>query len=151
MGRGEFRVEFDGLAIAGDGLVQLPLDIQGNAEVVVGAGVFRVEFDGLTEAGDGLVELALILQGIAEVVVGDGVFRVEFDGLAIAGDGRVQLALVLQGRRRGCCRRWRIFGSSSMAFWYSAMASSTSPLVFRATPRLLWAMANFGSSSMAWR
>ena len=41
------------------------------------------------------------------------------------------------------------FGSSSMAFWKQAMASSTWPLSFSATPRLLWAAASFGSSAMA--
>ncbi len=33
VGAGVFRVEFDGLAVAGDGLVQLPLLLQGDAEV----------------------------------------------------------------------------------------------------------------------
>ena len=40
MGLGVFRIEFDGLAVAGDGLVQLPLVRQGVAEVVVGEAHF---------------------------------------------------------------------------------------------------------------
>ena len=45
-----FRVEFDGLAVAGDGFVQFSLCVQGEAEAVVGPGGFRVEFDGLVIA-----------------------------------------------------------------------------------------------------
>ena len=96
-GRCEFRVEFDGLAIGGDGLVQLLLVGQGVAEVVVGVGQLRIEFDGLAVGGDGLVQLLLALQSVAEVVVGIGVLRVEFDGLAVGSDGLVQLLLGVQG------------------------------------------------------
>ena len=62
------------LLVGGDGLVQLLLLAQGDAEVVVGHGVLRVEFDGLAVGGDGLVQLLLVEQGDAEVVVGPGVF-----------------------------------------------------------------------------
>ncbi len=94
MGHGELRVEFDGLLVAGDGLVQLALAIQRKAQVGVGFGVLGVEFDGLLEAGDGLVQLALGPQRSAQVVVGLRELRVEFDGFLVAGDGLVQLALV---------------------------------------------------------
>ena len=36
MGLGEVGLEPDGLAVVGDGLVQLPLAVQGDAEVEVG-------------------------------------------------------------------------------------------------------------------
>jgi hypothetical protein len=52
-----FRVDFDGLLVARDGLVRLPLLFKGDAKVAVCRGVFRVEFDRLAAAGDGLVEL----------------------------------------------------------------------------------------------
>ena len=40
VGHGVFRVEFDGLAVGGDGLVQLLLVAQGDAEVEVGKAYF---------------------------------------------------------------------------------------------------------------
>ncbi len=70
VGVGVLRVEFDGLLVAGDGLVHWPLPMQRIAQVVVGAGELRVEFDGLLVAGDGLVHLALAAQRNAQVVVG---------------------------------------------------------------------------------
>src|SRR5439155_25330456 len=57
-GDGGFRVEFDGLAVTVDGLVQLLLSLQRAAEVDVGGGRFRVEFDGLAEGGDGPIVVA---------------------------------------------------------------------------------------------
>ena len=89
----------------GDGLVQLPLVLQGVAEVVVGLGEFRVEFDGLAVAGDGLVQLALVVQGVAEVVVRVQGFRIEFDGATVAGDGLVQLSSILPRLCQGSCVR----------------------------------------------
>ena len=56
-------LESDGLAVLGDGLVQLALVTQGDAEVVVGFGVIFLEPDGLAVLGDGLVQLALDLAG----------------------------------------------------------------------------------------
>ena len=80
MSVGVFWGEFENLPVGGDGLVQLVLHSQGQAEVIVGMDVSWVEFDGLGEASDGLVQLVLLGQDDAEFVVGDGVFRVEFDG-----------------------------------------------------------------------
>ena len=100
VGLGVILLESDGLAVLGDGLVQLALVLQGVAEVAVGLGVILLESDGLAVLGDGLVQLALILQGDAEVVVGFGVILLESDGLAVLGDGLVQLALVAAGRCR---------------------------------------------------
>src|SRR5262249_6536822 len=75
--RGQAWPELERLAVAGDGLVQLALGHQRNAQVVVGVGVLRVEFDGLVEAGDGLVYLPLAPQRNAQAGVGLGVLRVE--------------------------------------------------------------------------
>ena len=75
VGLGVVGLEPDGLAVVGDGLVQLPLVAQGDAEVVVGLGVVGLEPDGLAVVGDGLVQLPLVPQGVAEVVVGLGVRR----------------------------------------------------------------------------
>ena len=68
-------------------------------------------------------DLALGRQRNAQVVVGHGVLRVEFDGLPVAGDGLVHLALAFSALPR---LLWAVacFGSSSMAFWKQAMASS---------------------------
>jgi hypothetical protein len=46
-----FRVDLDGLAAFGDGLVQLPLFEQGVAEVIVGLGIVQAERNGLPVAG----------------------------------------------------------------------------------------------------
>ena len=89
------RIEFDGLAVAGDGLVQLLLTEEGVAEVDVGIGVFRVEFDGLAVAGDGLVQLSPGLSG---------------HGRGCSGPGRIS------GRFRWPCgsRRWPRPASSAV-------------------------------------
>ena len=59
---GVVGLEADGLAVLGDGLVQLPLLSKRGAEVVVEDGVFRVEFDGLLVTGDRLVQLLLLFK-----------------------------------------------------------------------------------------
>jgi len=79
--------------IAGDGLLQLSLALQGTAEVEVGQSVVRFPADGLAVGGDGLVQKAFRLQRGAEATVQGGVFRVEFDRIAVGGDGFVQLPL----------------------------------------------------------
>ena len=79
-----------------------------------------------------------------------GRLRVELDGLPVAGDRLIELALVLQ-RVAQVVVGLAYFGSSSMALRKLAMASSNWPLACSALPRLSWAAANFGSSSMAFR
>ena len=59
VGLGVLRVEFDGLPVAGDGLVQLALVRSAMPRLLWADGELRVEFDGLPVAGDGLVQLAL--------------------------------------------------------------------------------------------
>ena len=64
VGGGVFRVEFDGLAEALDGLRHnLSVRSPGRCRGCCRHGVFRVEFDGLAVAGDGLVQLPLAVQG----------------------------------------------------------------------------------------
>ena len=64
-------VEFDGLAEDGDGLVQIGLVAQGDAEVVVGRGILGVEFDGLAEAAAASSTIPFVPQDDAEVVAGE--------------------------------------------------------------------------------
>ncbi len=59
MGLGEVGLEAGRLAVFGDGLLELPLGSQGDAEVDVGLGVVGLEPDRLVTFGDGLLELPL--------------------------------------------------------------------------------------------
>ena len=77
--------------VGGDGLAQLLLLREGEAEVVVGYGVFGIDVDGLVVGGDGLGQLLLLIEGEAEVVVGRGVFRIVVDGVVVRDDGLGQL------------------------------------------------------------
>ena len=56
-------LDFQGLPVMGDGLVDLPAAGQGVAEVVVGLGVVGLDFQGLPVMGDGLVDLSAAGQG----------------------------------------------------------------------------------------
>ena len=58
MGLRVVGLDFQGLAVMGDGLVHLSAAGQGEAEVVVGLGVVGLDFQGLAVMGDGLVELS---------------------------------------------------------------------------------------------
>ncbi len=97
MGLREVGPECDGLAIGGDGLIELSLVFQGNAKIVVRFGEVGPEGDGLAKGGDGPVELSSFCQGTAEIVVGFGKVGVKGDGLAIGGDGLIELCFILQG------------------------------------------------------
>ena len=63
VGLGEVRLEPDGGATGGDGLVQLALLSERIAEIAVGLGEVGLELDGGAVGGDGLVQLAFVLQG----------------------------------------------------------------------------------------
>ena len=58
MGLGVVGLDFQGLLVLGDGLVEPSAAGQGNAEVVVGLGVVGVDFQRLLVIGDGLVDLS---------------------------------------------------------------------------------------------
>ena len=60
MGLGEVGLEPDRRAEFGDRLVQLPLGLQGDAEVVVGLGEVGLEPDRRAVFGDRLVQLPLV-------------------------------------------------------------------------------------------
>ena len=68
-------LEPEGFAVLGDRLIELPLVVQGDAEVVVGIGEVGLEAQRLAVLGDRLVQLPLVAQGVAEVVVGLGSSR----------------------------------------------------------------------------
>jgi hypothetical protein len=55
VGLGRVLVEPNGLAILGDGVVQLALLLQHNPEIVVGRDTVLLDSDGLVILGDGLV------------------------------------------------------------------------------------------------
>ena len=63
MGLRVVGLDFQGLAVMGDGLVDLSAAGQGDAEVVVGLGVVGLDFQGLAVLGDGLVDLSAAGQG----------------------------------------------------------------------------------------
>ena len=62
-------IEFQGLAITCDGIIEFRLTGQGHAQVVVSQFAVGCEFHGLVVVGDGLVELSAASQNLAEVVV----------------------------------------------------------------------------------
>jgi uncharacterized membrane protein AbrB (regulator of aidB expression) len=66
---GKVRLQFQCAAVAGDRFVQLPLVLQGIAQVVVCLGKVGLQFHRPAVAGDRFVQLSLVLQGIAQVVV----------------------------------------------------------------------------------
>ena len=114
--------------------VELPLGVQGDAEVVVGRGVVGLEPDRLAEFGDRLVELALLVQGDAEADVGQAVVGLEPDRLAARGDGRVEhLGGLVETSPLSCKRRAQaaqvpaVLGRSRLRSRNTAIASSDSP------------------------
>ena len=89
MGLGVVGLEFDGGAAGGDGLIQLALARQGNAQIAVGLGKVGLEPDRGAQGRDGLIQLALLPEGIAQVaVIGRAVGR-QGDGLPDQVHGNV--------------------------------------------------------------
>ncbi len=70
MGCGQVRVNGESFARLDDGLVQLALSGQDDAEVAMRRGQLRVDGESFAGLNDGLVQLALIEQGVAEADVG---------------------------------------------------------------------------------
>ena len=66
VGFGEVGPQGNGLAIGGDGLVELAFVFEGIAEIIVGFGEVGPEGDGLATGGDGLVELSVVSEGTAK-------------------------------------------------------------------------------------
>ena len=92
------RLQFHGLAEAGDRLVQLPLGLEGIAQVIVGVDIVRLQFQGATIASDGLVQLPLGPEGIAQVVVCLGKVRLQLQCPTKTNDSGVQLPLRLESK-----------------------------------------------------
>jgi len=89
-GWGVIREAGQGRAELRDGLVELVLRHQDEAEVVVGIGRrlgVGVEADGLSELGSGPVELAMVPESVCELVVDGCVPRRDAEGLVVLGDG----------------------------------------------------------------
>ena len=70
MGLGGVGLDFQGLLVMGDGLVELSAAGQGKAEVDMGLGEVGLDFQGLAVMGDGLVDLPATSQNGCKVVVG---------------------------------------------------------------------------------
>src|SRR5262249_19222205 len=95
MGKAEFRVDFGGLAVTSDGLIEAVLALKGHAQVNVRLDVIRGELEGPAVTGDGLVQPAHAIQRVTEVIVAGVVIRVKFGGFAKASDGlRVILPVI---------------------------------------------------------
>ena len=54
--------------IGGDGLIQLALVPEGNAQIAVGLGVVGLEPDGRAVGGDGLIQLALAARALPRLL-----------------------------------------------------------------------------------
>ena len=112
VGRGEFRVEFDGLAEARRWpRPASPCLRRASAE----ADCRRRRISGRVRWPCGRRRWPRPASSghagqLPRLSVGVGVFRVEFDGLAEAGDGLVQLLLVAQGDAEVVVGHWRISG-----------------------------------------
>ena len=89
-------VEPEHFAKLGDGLLIVPLQVEGLAAVVVGPELRRGQPDRLREIGDGQVILAPFGTSGAAAVQGRGVVGVQAEGFAEVGDGRASLAALLQ-------------------------------------------------------
>ena len=100
---GKVRLQFQGPAVAGDRFVQLPLVVQGSAQVVVRLGKVRLQFQGPAVAGDRFVQLPLVLQGSAQVVVRLGKVGLQFQCPAVAGDRFVRASPGPSAQCPGCC------------------------------------------------
>src|SRR5687768_11892148 len=97
MGPHRFRVRLDGCAGGHDGLVQLYLPDESNAEASVGLGVIRLEADGLPPGIGCLAEPAVPLQRRSEVAMSSKVVRLQASGIPVDGKGLVQLSLRREG------------------------------------------------------
>ncbi len=76
-----------------DGPIEIPLGLQGNAEILVGRLVVGLESNGLAEFGRCGGEIMLdITEDRAEVVVDFVVVGLEPDRLAVFGDRRVDVS-----------------------------------------------------------
>src|SRR5262245_44654398 len=94
MGLGIHRVEFNGLATAGDGLVQLPLPCQGEADQTLNSWVLRREAECLLNCGSRRGGVPFLTQDCRERRMRPSPTRGVPAGLPIRGNGLVPLSLL---------------------------------------------------------
>src|SRR5271157_2631424 len=95
------RVEPDGLAVVGNGLVVILLGAPGFATTVVGACIPRIEPDGFVVVSKGLVVILLVAPDIATTVVGACIPGIEPDGFVVVSKGLVVILLVAPDNATG--------------------------------------------------
>ena len=93
MGVGVTGLQLDGLREAANGVCDLALRVERDAEVVVRLRERRIGLDRVAILGHGRVQPTLRLQDIAEPEVGFRMSGFQRDGLAVASGGLVRLAL----------------------------------------------------------
>ncbi len=108
VGRSALRVELDGLAVTGDGLVQLAVELQREAEVDVGprvigpiADLFAQRGNGSLEERPGLTGAAATLEMITEGNQGQGVLGPAADQVA-----KDRLGLLVPPELLECVGQW---------------------------------------------
>ena len=146
MGLGVVGLEAEGGTELGDRTIQLPLTAQGVAEIVVGLGKIGLEAEGGAERGDRLFQLPLTCQDGTEIVVDLGKIGLEAEGGAERGDRLFQLPLIAQG----CAEVHMGVGKIGLEAESGTELGDRLiqlPPVWRANPRLEWAMKSPGSSS----
>lgn len=89
--------QLNGDAKLGNGVVQLILFRQGQADVVVDPRPLRINRNGLAKHGDRLVPMLLVVQGTAQFHVDPGILGVGFDAPAQGSNGVVQPVVDFQG------------------------------------------------------
>ena len=92
------RLDFQGIPVFGDGLINLSAAGQRPSKFAMGVGGIWLDFQNLPEMSDCSVELPAVGQGEAEVKMGVDVFGFDFQGLPVNGDRL--LAPSLSGQRQ---------------------------------------------------
>ena len=90
------RIQFKGLAIAGDCFVRHLLMLQYRSQVRICNGMAGIQSQGLAQRFGGGVTLALAIKSDAQVHAGLDRAGIQFENSAVASDGLVQVPLVLQ-------------------------------------------------------
>src|SRR5262249_1377218 len=89
-------VQFDVLAVSGDGPDQIPLGAEDVGQVAVGHAVFGIDFNDFAESSTGAVQVAFPPEGSSELPVKHTAGRPSFRGLAIDSDSSSDVASLQQ-------------------------------------------------------